>query len=245
MREVCLHCENERLLSSETCMEHIDDSLAWKERVLQIIRAEGLDGGNLAGIDLSGEDLRDCRLELVNMNEAQLQNTLFTGADLSRSSLVGATATGANFDGARMQAVNARRIQAAGASMKGTRLNGAVLAGADLSNCDFSGSELADVNLRKARVVEANFSRAQLHRTSFSGADVTDSDFSDALFRETVMIEVQGLDGAITEGIITSSESSGGDDRIRPSDLAWKHWSKAGESPWEFGRIPPEEEKDE
>lgn len=82
---------------------------------------------DLPGINVSGSRLRQADMSLSTLNDAVLDNT-----DLSIANLFGARLTGASLRNANLQR----------ATLVGTYLGGADLQGADLQGANLSGAEL-------------------------------------------------------------------------------------------------------
>lgn len=106
-----------------------------------------MDGLDLAGVDLTGGEIRD---------------SSFKRADLGGAVLAGV-------DGRRAKFVSARLV--------GADLSGASLVGADFTNADLTGARLVDADLRQARFFrailrDADLTGAKLDRADFLYADL-------------------------------------------------------------------------
>jgi uncharacterized protein YjbI with pentapeptide repeats len=145
----------------------------------------------LAGVDLSGLDLRALNLAYADFAGADLR-----GCDLSDARLYGCDFSGADLTGAILRGVYAER---------------AVFAGACLRNADFRPS--ARNLFFGTNLICADFQSADLLGTSFDGADLAGAVFDDENFPYLDM-------SAKAAGAQTANES-GYDDietlRITPS----------------------------
>ena len=127
-----------------------------------LIRLAGVDlsglnlrGLNLAHADLAGADLRGCELSDARLYECDL-----SGADLTDAVLRGVYAEGASFVASKLVRADFRHSERnlfygtslAGADFRGADLADGVLAGADLCGADFRDAALARVDFRGARL---------------------------------------------------------------------------------------------
>lgn len=109
----------------------------------------------LAGADLSGQDL---------------SHRNFSDKDLTGANLSGSTLDFANFSDSEMEEAN----------LSGSNLHGANLSDCKLRYANFSGSNLSDANLSDSELQNANFSGANVERVNFSDCDLGDTNFSGA-----------------------------------------------------------------
>ena len=109
----------------------------------------------VAGMDCTGQDLREVRWERARVSGSQ-----FDGADLRGASLAGAQLENASFNDARLE--------------------GADLSGASLVNCDFNNARLAGARLSHAQIVNADFMAADLSRADLSEARLINAELMDA-----------------------------------------------------------------
>lgn len=109
----------------------------------------------LAGMDCTGEDLRNAQWD-----GARLSGSQFDGADLRGASLNGAQLENTTFNGARLDK----------ADLSGTRL----------VNCDFNGASLTEVRLNNAGIINADFMGADLTGTDMTDARLVNVEFMGA-----------------------------------------------------------------
>lgn len=136
-----------------------------------LIRLAGVDlsgldlrGLNLAHADLSGANLRGCDLTDARLSDADL-----SGADLTDAILRGVYADGATFTDAILVRVDFRTSERD--LYYGTHLMGADFEGADLTDACFAGAELGAAKFAGARVRGADFRGARMDgRTELNGA---------------------------------------------------------------------------
>jgi hypothetical protein len=121
----------------------VDEWNAWREKQPGIMP------------DLTGADLANAKLAVVD----------FRGCYLSGARLVGATLVGAYFDGSRMV---------------GTKLGGALLADASFVDADLTSADLMNADISRARLngaclVRANLTAARFDMACLDGADLKDA----------------------------------------------------------------------
>jgi uncharacterized protein YjbI with pentapeptide repeats len=117
-----------------------------------------------------GAKLKGARLAATNFTRSDLQNTVFSGADLHGATLYAALLGGANFTDADLTRA---RIVGGGRGMKFSKAKlvdadpgadpanqGVVLVRAELPEASFDGADLARANLIYAVLTSANFSGA-------------------------------------------------------------------------------------
>jgi hypothetical protein len=136
-----------------------------------LIRLAGVDlsgldlrGLNLAHADLSGANLRGCDLTDARLSDADL-----SGADLTDAVLRGVYADNATFIDAILVRADFRKSERD--LYYGTHLMGANFDGADLTDACFVGAELGAARFAEARVRGADFRSARMDaRTELNGA---------------------------------------------------------------------------
>ena len=137
------------------------------------------------------------------------------GADLSEADLNGADLGGAEIGGADMHLTNLSRANLSGADLIRANLRVADLSGADLiranfslanlEGANFSGANLREADLSGANVTGAYLSGAYLNGANFNaanlgGADLTEAHLYEAVFGNTNLNCVRGLDSCHYEG---------------------------------------------
>lgn len=174
-------------------------------------RLHGVQGSmtSFQGSDLTGADLRECRLQKPDFMKAVLDRADLRGAAMPQANfrdvraigldgrdcdLGGAFATGtANFSQARFCGARAAR-----STWMDVELGGADLSRSHFPNAYFQGSKGDDVNFHAAVLTGACFRQAQLRRPNFAGADLASADFNrarldDANFRSANCYDVKFL----------------------------------------------------
>src|SRR5579872_617267 len=135
----------------------------------------GGERADLAGADLSGQDLKKRDLTGANLAGSNLRKADLRGAKLSHADLSGA---------------NLRQ-----ADLRNCDFTETMLGGADLSEADLSGTELFRGDLRSAKLHKTILRGTVLRQANLRGADFSGSDLALASFREIDLTEVK-LDGA-------------------------------------------------
>lgn len=105
----------------------------------------------LVGIDLSGMDLREARLAVLDLTEARL-----AGADLSKVDLFDTVFRRADLRGANLSGARCYRTVFSGADLRNARL------GVDLTSARFDGADLRDADLSGADLRYADLGGADL-----------------------------------------------------------------------------------
>jgi uncharacterized protein YjbI with pentapeptide repeats len=133
--------------------ESIEAWNAWREaypEVLVDLSGADLRGAVLGCPDFVGLDLSTERLQLANLNGANLSEADLEDATLTSADLAGATLQLADLNGANLSRANLQLANLNGADLSGADLKGANLSGADLKGANLSGTALSETNLEKA-----------------------------------------------------------------------------------------------
>jgi uncharacterized protein YjbI with pentapeptide repeats len=161
-----------------------------------------LNGADLRGADLGGDNLSGVNLRGTDLSEANLRGTILLGSDLSGAKLVradlnGAVLSGAILSFADLSEADLRKDKLRGADLSGAilskaLLNEAILVGADLtfanlSNANLSGTSLCEVNLSGASLSEANLSGANLGEANLSGANLHEANLRGANLKDAIL----------------------------------------------------------
>ena len=117
----------------------------------------------LIDVNLCFSKLNRADLTYANFFIAQLDSTIFSGANLYRANLYRANLYRAHLTGVDLENANLGR----------TILNDANLQDANLISADLTGVDLENANLKGANLYYANLSRVQALATNFSGAVLT------------------------------------------------------------------------
>lgn len=161
----------------------------------------------LSEFDLSGADLTGAQLP---------------GADLRNGRLAQVIASRADFEGANLE----------NADLTGARLNEAYLRHVHAKGSSFRGARLVGAHLARANLEDAILRNCDLQRAVIVGCNLNNSDFSEAIFGESVFVDV---DLSTVRGL---SEIR----HIDQSEFDWKTISRSGSVPdwfWRATGIPP------
>nr|WP_238181013.1 pentapeptide repeat-containing protein [Methylobacterium trifolii] len=178
------------------------------------------------GLNLSGSDLSQARLEEADLSGANLRrarlggivgrSTRFDGAILEEADCSEADLSGAGFHGivagqvgfADAMLEDARFTGAAMRFAKFPRalLDGADFSGADLWGADFTGADADYTSFRKARLDEANLSDVNLTHADFEGASLAKARLVGSRLKGANFAGVK-LDGADLSGADLSETS--------------------------------------
>jgi uncharacterized protein YjbI with pentapeptide repeats len=142
-----------------------------------ISRLQGQHANTLTRQCLGWLDLRDCMLELVQLFEANLRNTILEKADLGLAILALARLEDANLHLADLSRINLEL-----ANLNRANLDGAVLDKANLSQADLIGA-----NLRRANLHRANLERANLREANLEGANLHEANLEGAKLNGAVL----------------------------------------------------------
>ena len=124
-------------------------------------------GKNLAGMDLSGQNLT--RMDLAG---ADFKGADLTGTRLSFSDLSGADLSGQDLTETRVGEAILRGASLKGAVLTHKELRFMDLSGADLRDAVFDGSDLSGSNLSEVKAAGAQFRESNLTSANLSGAEL-------------------------------------------------------------------------
>jgi hypothetical protein len=118
----------------------LDEAIRDGKKLGELTLADGIEGANLQGVNLSEADLGwqlllRANLEGASLEAAELAGTSFRNANLRCANLRGAWCHMADFQGADLTDVDL-----AGATLKRACLEGAILTGANLAGVDLTGA---------------------------------------------------------------------------------------------------------
>lgn len=185
---------------------------------------------NLLNVDLSGEsftrpvtvfenpdqalwvDLKD-----INLNGANLENSIITKVDFTASQLKHAVLVQSNlelssFNFANLEKANLNNANLWRANMTGANLTDSIITWANFREADLLGAELAG-----ATAFNTSFQNASLHSSSLKGANLQASDFSNADLTNADLSETElafiNLSYAnLSEADLTNADFSNPDD---------------------------------
>jgi uncharacterized protein YjbI with pentapeptide repeats/beta-lactamase regulating signal transducer with metallopeptidase domain len=147
---------------------------------------------DFSGVDWSGHDMQGVRYVGVDLSQARLEHTnfsggQFSGVDFSHSRLAGASfrnavLSGCDFSDADLTGVDFTGVKMSGCEFTNARLTSSTLRDVlnSCTGCDFSNANLAGLNLSGVRASGDDFTKANLRGVNFNGAYLTGMDFSDA-----------------------------------------------------------------
>ena len=139
------------------------------------LRSSNLENAEMREMIFTGADLQDARI-----GGADLVRTELSGAHLPKANLSRAVLVRANLSDARLTEADLSHARLTRANFSHCKLTDANLAGALLARANFSGADLTDANLAGNRSAYADFSHATMIRTNLSQSDLSGGDFSDA-----------------------------------------------------------------
>lgn len=159
-----------------------------------------------SGATCSKANFTYSRGEWPQFKNADLQECLFTGANLWGANIEGAVLSGAVFSGAVLKNLKARSVEGANILFRGCYLGDADLARANFSNCDFEAAILGGANMEKAIIDNCNmtsaymeslyFVRGRLTNSNLSGSTCDYADFTEARLEKVAFVAAE-LGGAI------------------------------------------------
>lgn len=125
----------------------------------------GLSRQDMAGWDLSGQNLTNAYMSYGNLTGTDLSDANLTSANLSYADLAGANLSGADLTDATLQHADIPNANFAGAN-----LTEATLMQMDATNADFTGANLTRSGFKDSNITGVIFTDANITRASFSGS---------------------------------------------------------------------------
>ncbi|MBF0239493.1 MAG: DUF2169 domain-containing protein [SAR324 cluster bacterium] len=159
--------------------------------------------GDFAGMDLSGQDLRNIDfsgsfLEKVNFSSCDLSGANFSGAILAHANLGSAKMTGANFSGA-----NVGSAFLMDADLTDANLNNAILSKSNLKNTRFVRAQMHGVQFMETKFENTDFSHAEMLQGIFLELNMTGCKFRDANIPKCMFINTPMPDSDFTGANLT------------------------------------------
>jgi len=161
-----------------------------------------------------------------------LNNTVLTGANLSRANLAEAALGSANLGGATLSLANLTKaagnnVNLGGAVLSGALLREATFAGADLSAADLSGADLARAYLADAALAAANLRSADLRGANLRGAKLNDANLS--------LADLSGVN--LTAADLSGADLNGANLRRADLTLANFHNAELTNVGWQLNQM--------
>ena len=155
------------------------------------LRAAGLAGHNLRGLDFSARDLTGIDLRGAALAEARFHGTVLRGANLAGANLTAADLTDADLSGANLESADFSGATVTGAHWQETKIAGARFAALDLAGADFTGASGTRPDFRAANLTNSVFRAARFNHALFTGAVAERADFSGATLEQTDFCEAR------------------------------------------------------
>ena len=163
------------------------------------IAGASVEGIDLTNVDISATDISGIQsfnkatlVKAIFPAGAQLAETTFVDADLSRSSLVGANLAGVDFTRANLYRADLTMAVLMDANFRRANLKDATIDGANLQRANLASADFTDIafdinpDFRGADLRNASFFKAYLNGVDFSGADLEEARFNRAQLQSAV-----------------------------------------------------------
>ncbi len=133
-------------------------------------------------VSLHRANLRERKLDGVNLRKANLRRANLSLADLSGADLTEAKLSRADLRGSTLSSADLR-----GADLRGADLFGAYLSTADLSQADLSGADLTRTYLNHCILVETTLVRAYLTQARIYGVSVWNVNLKESIQQDLII----------------------------------------------------------
>ena len=154
------------------------------------------------GTDVSGANLQNAGVILVNFTQANLSNTNLHSANLNRSNLTSANLISANLENANLEQANLTGANFHSAILRNAKFNGATFANTDFTQAIVSGADLrattdtgftsnqlyATGSYADQNLVNISFAENDLRGWDFSSQNISGADFTASAFDETTKL---------------------------------------------------------
>lgn len=140
------------------------------DSVLLIQPKTKLIGENLSNISLYEADLSNSTIKNVVLDEANMEEAKFKGANLFEVSLCNATAIKAKFSDSKLEKVD--------------------FSGSNLQKCDFADATITNSNFNDCDLRKSIFTNSKFLKVSFKNANLIDANFGNAKFEKCDMDNV-------------------------------------------------------
>lgn len=148
---------------------------------------------NLAGMDLSGRELKDVQfdesdLKGVNFSNSNLTGSIFKQAtNFNRTVLKDAKVQGICLSEQDLSGIDLSGLDLTGASFVKSNLTGAVFKGANLYQANLSGAHLQRATLDNACLEKANLEGVNLAGKNLSGLNMAGANLRDAILSRAIL----------------------------------------------------------
>jgi uncharacterized protein YjbI with pentapeptide repeats len=150
-----------------------------KRRVV-ITSDEELAGADLSGQDLTHRNFSDKDLTGANLSGSTLDFANFSDSEMEEANLSGASLQQANLSDCKLRYANLSGSNLAEANLSDSELQNANLSGANLERANLSDSDLREVNMSGAHVEDANLRDSDLRNANLAGANLSRANLRDA-----------------------------------------------------------------
>lgn len=189
-----------------------------------------LTGADLRDLDLSGRDLRGALLEAAQLDGAKLDEADLTGAVLCRATLAGTSfrsaklhdanlgdtdLRGAIFDLAELRRATLMRARLDGGSFRNADLTGATLLDATFGSVDFEGALLEKVTFLRVDLRGVRLAGAAMMQAQLVECDVSDVSFEGANLRSTAWVDTKAVGTRFVDANMTQAALAKGIDTTR------------------------------
>ena len=191
-----------------------------KLKLCASLKNANFSGANLTRVEFSYTDLDDSEFILATLNQATIENSIFTNSDFSKAEMSGIKIKYSDFSGSdfgrsirfdsrnvhQMNPAQLERVNFSSVKMPRARFNGTKIIDVDFSgdtdlvkaqfNCDTYRGEKICSTIRGACFDGADLTKAKLEHvsiknTDFSGANLSDADFDDVMFENVIISDAQ------------------------------------------------------
>ncbi|HLG15638.1 MAG TPA: toll/interleukin-1 receptor domain-containing protein [Blastocatellia bacterium] len=164
-----------------------------------------LSNANLQAANLFRANLHEADLCDANLDHANLSGANLTAAAVHRTNLIAADLSNADLKEAELNDANLISAKLDGAILTDAELVGATLTNArlrftDARDADLTLADLSDATLRGANLCYAAFYATLFRRTQVADSDFTNARIESAVFADTDLSEVRGLESVRHRG---------------------------------------------
>lgn len=182
---------------------------------------------NIEGTYFTGSNFENAIINFstINLKDANISNSNFTGLDLSNKDLSDVNFTGSNFTNVNLSNSNFTNsdlsnidftnVNLSNSNLSNTNLTDSIFKNTNLSNTNFTYADLEFTTLLEQDFTGANFSSALFYKKNFAGSNISNANLKGAVFTGASFFNTN-ISGSNFEGAVLYNSNFNSVDNLPP-----------------------------